>query len=249
MSASDRAWTRPHSKEELNTVAIAAQTGDGDALHQLAEMMRPYVISMTRKLDRLGGDGYSREMSDELKQSIWVGVWVALPKFDPDADTKFSSYAYFWMRHEAQDWMAKNSRALPLTRVAWAQSLRLERAFRDRYGDEADIYAASDDELAELLIENPKGGGEIQVKHAGAIFRAKGNSYEFDAEFDGMGQTRSAEEEAMALMFDPDEDAIDTLDAMMMASTPDEAMSMAIDYCDRHGFPVEIAEKMMKAKI
>lgn len=247
----DRGTTAHHSKGELNAVAISAQSGDPAAAETLRDMMRPFVVSMTRSLDGAGtGSGYSREMSDELKQTIWEGVWIALSKFDPERGTKFSSYAYFWMRHEAHEWMSKNSRALPLPRVAWAQAIRLEEAYALQYG--GDTSEASDEVLAGLVITDPKGGGERTVPHAGDILRAKRNAYSFDPEYDGTGQSEPAEAEYLEEAYDPDMDALETHGAIaeVLADThdpgaEDAAWGMAWDFVDRHGLPDEVAEAMI----
>ena len=248
----DRGYTKPHTKDELNAAAVAAQNGGEAEAQVLRNMMRPYVVAMTRSLDGAGtGTGYSRDMSDDLKQTIWEGVWIALPKFDPDAGTKFSTYAYFWMRHEAQEWMSKNSRALPLPRVAWAQSIRLEEAYRDRYPDLDPLYA-SDDALAALVILDPKGAGERSIPHAGDIMRAKRNAFEFEGEFARQGQTGTAEADYFEEAHDPDMDAIDTMNAMTELATSrdpraeEEGLALAYKFVDRHNLPDEVAERMME---
>ena len=248
----DREQTPRHSKEALNDAAMAAQRGGPAEAEALRAMMRPYVISMARRLDALGGDGYSREMSDELKQSLWAGVWVALGKFDLSKGTKFSSYAYFWMRHEAQEWMAKNSRALPISRVAWAQSLELEREFQDAHGVHALIETASDATLSSLVIYDPKNGRARTVPHAGEIIRAKANAYAFDDSYDGQGNTDAAEDEFFEEAHDMDTDALETVSAMaeLLAeggpTADDDSFEMAAAFVDRHDLPAEVAERMLE---
>jgi hypothetical protein len=248
----NREYTKHHTKAELNAAAVAAQNGGEDAARVLRDMMRPYVVALTRRLEKTGtGTSYSRGMGAELKQSIWEGVWIALPKFDPDAGTKFSTYAYFWMRHEAQEWMSKNSRALPLPRVAWAQSIRLEEAYRERYPD-FDPLDASDEALAALVILDPKGGGERTIPHAGDILRAKRNAFEFEGEFAQQGQTGTAETHYFEEVHDTDMDAIDTMNQMTeIAASGDpraeeEALALAYDFVDKHDLPDEVAERMME---
>ncbi len=248
----DRDYTKPHTKAELNAAAVAAQNGGETEARALRNMMRPYVVAMTRSLERAGtGTSYSRDMSDDLKQSIWEGVWIALPKFDPEAGTKFSSYAYFWMRHEAQEWMSKNSRVLPLPRVAWAQSIRLEEAYRARFGD-ADPAYASDAALASLTILDPKGGGDRTIPHAGDILRAKRNAFEFEGQQGGEKMPETAETHYFEEVHDTDMDAIDTMNQMTeIAASGDpraeeEALALAYKFVDKHDLPDEVAERMME---
>ena len=242
----DKAWTPRHTKAQLNAAAVQAASGDKESATLLAEMMRPYVIKMTRTYARMGD--YSWEQKDEIKQSIWVGVWVAAGKFDIKQDVKFNTYAHYWMRHEAQDWMAKNSRALPLSRRQWAVSLRLEEAWH-KINPERDIFDATDAELSTLIITDVDDSSkERSIPQAGDIIRAKRSSRQFDSEFDSMGESPSAEDAYFEETDDMEEDALNTVDAMMSADTPDAAYSMALDFIDRHGLPTTVADNMMEAK-
>ena len=249
----DRAHTPRHTKDELNAAALAAQSGGAREAATLQAMMRPYVVALNRYFDRQGM-GYSRHESDELKQIIWEGVWVALERFDPEAGTKFSSYAYFWMRHAAQEWMSKNSRILPLPRTSWALGLRLEEAFYLAYPD-GDITEATDAMLAALVIVNPKNISQTRtVPHAGAILRAKRNGTEFDPEneMEQVKPTGTTEEDYFEEVHDTDMDAIDTMNAMTeLASSRDpraeeEGLALAYKFVDKHDLPDEVAERMME---
>ena len=273
----DRAHTPRHTKAELNAVAVAARDGDQRAAAKLQEMMRPYVVRMVRRRDREGsGDGYTRYQSDELKQLVWEAVWFALARFceqkhqkrdgksqgcpgigEPHPGTgritKFSSYAHFWMRHAVQEWMSKNSRILPLPRVAWAQSLRLEEAFNLAHPYD-DITQATDETLAALVIIDPKGGGDRTIPHAGDILRAKRNGTEFDpeTETEQVKPTTTAEDDYFEEVHDTDMDAIDTMNQMTeIAASGDpraeeEALALAYNFVDKHDLPDEVAERMME---
>ena len=240
----DRAWTEPHTTAELNDVALEAQGGNERAKTKLAEMMRPYVIAMTRQYANSGD--YSWEQKDDIKQTAWLGVWLALEGFD-STQAKFSTYAHYYMRREVFQWKAKNSRALPLSRRAWEQSLRVEQAYREKHGEHADIFAASDEELANLVIADTDDKSKTRtVQQAGDIMRAKRASTEIDPDLD-VRSNQSAEDEFFEMQ-DQDADALATLEEMMAAPTPDAAMTMALDFCDRHGLPYDIADRMMEAE-
>lgn len=241
----DRAWTAPHTKDELNRVAVLAQSGDERAKRQLAKMMRPYVVAMTRKYDGLGGagDGYSREDSDDLKQAIWMGVWLALDGFDPD-QAKFNTYAWYYMRREAFQWMAKHSRALPMSRRAWEQSRRLAIAFEDLYPDR-DIMDATDEELAELEISDTDDKSKTRtISHAGDILRAKQASREIDPELDARS-SQSAEADFFEERFDMDADALETIERMRELDL-EEAYWEAMAFCNRHDLSTAVADRMME---
>lgn len=112
-----------HSKEELNDVAIKAQQGDTRAREELAEMMRPYVVA---QMEKVRGD-YTHEQREEMVQAGWVGVFRALPGFDPAAGTKFSTWAFPWIKHELYEWLARNSGSVPMSRKAWNAAKWVEK--------------------------------------------------------------------------------------------------------------------------
>lgn len=241
---SDRGWTPRHTKEELNEVAAAAMTGGEKERDRLARMMRPYVIGVTRDYARLGD--YTREQADEIKQSAWLGVWLSLQNYDPEMGTKFSTYAFYYMVREIRQWMAKNSRALPLSRRAWEQARRIEEAYADEY-PEGDITTATDDELAALVIADTDNMKlSRSVEQAGDIMRAKKAAYEMDPDLDARS-SQSAESEYFETEHDADHDALLTIENMRDAASEDEAYGLALDFCDRHGYGAEIADKMMEA--
>lgn len=238
----DRDWTDPHSKQELNDVAVAAQRGDEAAKHKLAEMMRPYVIAMTRKYAEQGD--YAWEEKDEIKQAAWLGAWLALEGFDPSM-AKFSTYAHYYMRREIFQWKAKNSRALPLSRRQWELSLRIEEAWITLHGDR-DIETATDAELRALTIADTDDKGKTRsVEQAGDIMRAKRSAYEFDPDYGEASQSGSAEDEYFEMQ-DADADALATIEEMREADTG-TALGMALDFCDRHGLPYDVADRMVAA--
>jgi DNA-directed RNA polymerase sigma subunit (sigma70/sigma32) len=185
---------------------------------------------------------------------IWEGVWIALPKFDPEAGAKFSTYAHFWMRHQAQEWMSKNSRILPLPRTSWALGLRIEEAFYEIH-PYADIAEASDETLAALVVVNPKDTTQTRtVPHAGAILRAKRNGTEYDPTQNEEQDkpTETMEEYIFEEGHDTDMDAIDTMNAMTELATSrdpraeEEGLALAFAFVDRHDLPDEVAERMME---
>lgn len=265
----DVAWTPRHTKEELNDAAIAAQEGGEREAEKLRQMMRPYVVQMTQRYDRLGD--YSRHQSDEMKQSIWLGVWLALQNFCPEPHekrtkggppscpgrgkphngkgkvVKFSTFARGYMQREVHQWMAKHSRALPLSRRAWEQSRGIEAAFAEQYPDE-DIAKATDEQLAAIEINDPEMRGEKRkVEQAGDILRAKKMAYEIDPELDTR-YSDSAESDYFEVAHDADADALLTVQHMLDADDDDHAFSIALDFCDRHALDLTVADNMMEVR-
>lgn len=184
-----------HSKEELNAVAVAAQSGDRQAMEALFVMMRPYMVAFLRQVDQYQ---YTLDERYELSQAAALGVLEALKRFDPKAGTKFSTWAYPWMKGEVSEWLARNTGGLPMPRSAWNYALRLERAWRDAHGSERSPHDANDDELANLDIDALVAGDAttISIPYAGAIFRARKDAFSIDPDLDAK-YAPSAEDEAL----------------------------------------------------
>jgi DNA-directed RNA polymerase specialized sigma subunit len=240
----DRDHTPRHSKAELNAAAIAARDGGPDEAETLRQMMRPYVVARTRWYDQKGD--YTRDQSDEIKQTAWAAVWLALETFDPEAGTKFSTWAYFYMMREITQWMAKNSRGIPLSRRAWEQSKRIEEAFYEVHGPDADPYAATDEQLAALEISDTDNRKRTRtVEQAGDILRAKRAAFEMDPELDDRSSA-PAEHDYFDEVHDMDTDALKTVSAMAEALAEGDAYEMAAAFIDRHDLPDAVAERMVE---
>jgi hypothetical protein len=245
----DRDSTPRHSKAKLNLAAVAAQSGGPDEAEILRGMMRPYVIARTRWYDRKGD--YTREQSDEIKQTAWAAVWMALETFDPDAGTKFSTWAYFYITREIHQWMAKNSRGLSLSRRAWEQSLRIETEYA-ALDTGTPIEFASDGVLAAIEIADTDNRKRTRtVEHAGDILRAKRHAYEIDPDLDERS-TPAAENQYMEEAHDMDRDALQVVAAIAEVlaeggpTADDDAYEMAANFIDRHDLPDEVAERMIE---
>lgn len=165
-----------HSKEELNAVAVAAQGGDRDATERLFRMMRPYLVAILRRVNQ---EHYTREQREELDQAAAVGVLEALQRFDPEAGTKFSTWAHPWIKGEVSEWLARNTGSVPMPRAAWHYAARIEDAYRELHGQDSSPHDAHDGDLADLPIEVVRDGKPtlISVPYAAAIFRARQSAY------------------------------------------------------------------------
>lgn len=230
-----------HTLAELNEAAEQARDGNEKAKTLLGEMMQPIVIGYLRKI----GGSYSPEQRDEMTQAAWVGVWDALGRWENDG-RKFSGFAYFYMKGEVQEWLAKNTGVLPLPRQAWAHARTIENiVLKDSNGEQMP-YDLLDDELAEIRF----GATDRSVKSAGDLFRARRDAYTVSPDFEPRG-AQAAEEDHFDEEHGTDGDALDALDAVkaFMADPADEeaAWTTAIEFIDKHDLPIEVAENMMEA--
>ena len=82
----------PLSREEERELGIRARAGDAAARDELVRRHLPLVIGFARKQAR----GSLR--LEELVQEGNIGLLHAVEKFDPNAGTRFSTYAVWWIR-------------------------------------------------------------------------------------------------------------------------------------------------------
>jgi RNA polymerase primary sigma factor len=80
------------TKEEERELARAIQEGDEDALQELVESNLSFVAKVASEYRYLG-----LPFEDLLNEGN-VGLIQAAQRFDPDKDTKFISYAIWWIR-------------------------------------------------------------------------------------------------------------------------------------------------------
>src|SRR5512133_958126 len=80
------------SREEERALAVRARAGDAGARDALVRRNLPLVISFARQQSR----GSVR--LDELVQEGNLGLLRAVEKYDPDAGTRFATYALWWIR-------------------------------------------------------------------------------------------------------------------------------------------------------
>jgi RNA polymerase primary sigma factor len=82
----------PLSREEEHALALRAGRGDASAEQKLVRHNLALVLAIARKQRR----GTVR--LDDLVQEGNVGLMRAVEKFDPQAGTRFSTYAVWWIR-------------------------------------------------------------------------------------------------------------------------------------------------------
>ena len=201
-----------HSKKELNDIAVRAQGGDPSAKEKLMEMMRPYVVSQIR---RIKGD-YTPDQRREMEQAGYVGVLIALGRFDVSTGVKFSTYAYSWIKGEIDDWMATNSGTFRLPRTAWMQARRVDQELDKHFTE------ASDKELVDAA----------QTPSAKDILRARQAPYELMPD-DHDRETSSTEDEVFeGWEDDRDQAVLDLLDELPYMPK-DDWTYIVDDFCRR----------------
>jgi RNA polymerase primary sigma factor len=95
--------------EELDLIA-AAEAGDRDACRQLVQAFLPAIAAVARHF-RIGS-GVDRQ---ELVQEGVAGLLLAARRYDPRLETRFWTYASFWVRKAMQELVAELSRPVVLS--------------------------------------------------------------------------------------------------------------------------------------
>lgn len=79
----------------------------------------------------------------ELIQAGYTGVMEAIHRFDSDREkSSFWSLAYWRIRHELSEWLAKNAGGIPMPRSAWRKGYHIEKAEENE--EDHDIHGADD---------------------------------------------------------------------------------------------------------
>ena len=168
-----------HTKEQLNNVAVLAQMGNAPAMEELFRMMRPYMVAILRPIDSAK---YTLDERLELTQAAALGILEALKRFDPDAGTKFSTWAHPWIKGEVSEWLARNTGSIPMPRSAWNFAARIEALLPE----DVSPHDIADEDLATVEVDTIIAGvpTTFQVPYAGSIFRARKDSYPIDPDQD-----------------------------------------------------------------
>jgi len=83
---------KPLTKEEERKLAVRIQAGDEAALNSLVLANLKFVVTLANKFVGMGLS------IDDLIQEGNAGLIEAARRFTPDRDTKFITYAQFWIR-------------------------------------------------------------------------------------------------------------------------------------------------------
>ena len=97
---------QPITPEQEQILVQAARQGDAEAREQLIHAHLLMVINIARQYQRPGV-----EMLDLIQEGN-IGLIKAVDKFDPTRDTKFSTYAFFWINKHIQRFLNHEPDAL-----------------------------------------------------------------------------------------------------------------------------------------
>lgn len=140
--ASDLAASRhlvPISREEERALALRARGGDAAARDELVRRHLPLVLSFARRQAR------GTVPLEELVQEGNLGLLRAVEKYDPDAGTRFATYALWWIRAYVWRYLkTARSSVRPKSGATAAADLSLEMPLHDD-GDATWLDQVEDD--------------------------------------------------------------------------------------------------------
>jgi RNA polymerase primary sigma factor len=148
----------PEREKELGALA---QTGDEDAIQELARANLRFVISVAKKYQNRGVS-----LTDLIQEGN-VGLVTAARKFDPDQGVKFISYAVWWIRQAILASLANQGRAV---RVPLNRASDLARIFREKERLKQELRREpSAEELSEATDLTPELVESLQTLNAAEI--------------------------------------------------------------------------------
>ena len=96
----------PLTKKEEHALALRIQSGDSQALNELVLHNLKFVVLLANKFIGMGID------IDDLIQEGNRGLIEAAKRFTPDKDTKFITYAQFWIRKYLNESIVEHGRTV-----------------------------------------------------------------------------------------------------------------------------------------
>lgn len=166
------------SREEEHALALRVRDGgDPRAAESLIRANLRYVVAIAVTFRR-----YDLRLADLISEGN-VGLVTAVRKFDPDAGTRFVTYAAYWIRafilnHVIRSWSLVGSGSGALRSKVFFR-LRRERAKMGASPEEAEAARA---ELAQQLNTTPERVAEMMQ-------RLDGRDVSLDADVYGDGKT------------------------------------------------------------
>jgi RNA polymerase sigma-32 factor len=166
------------SREEEHALALRVRDGDDPrAAESLIRANLRYVVAIAVTFRR-----YDLRLADLISEGN-VGLVTAVRKFDPDAGTRFVTYAAYWIRafilnHVIRSWSLVGSGSGALRSKVFFR-LRRERAKMGSSPEEAEAARA---ELAQQLNTTPERVAEMMQ-------RLDGRDVSLDADVYGDGKT------------------------------------------------------------
>lgn len=96
----------PLTKKEEHALALKIQSGDSQALNELVLHNLKFVVLLANKFIGMGIN------IDDLIQEGNSGLIEAAKRFTPDKDTKFITYAQFWIRKYLNESIVEHGRTV-----------------------------------------------------------------------------------------------------------------------------------------
>jgi RNA polymerase primary sigma factor len=96
----------PLTKKEEHALALRIQSGDSQALNELVLHNLKFVVLLANKFIGMGIN------IDDLIQEGNSGLIEAAKRFTPDKDTKFITYAQFWIRKYLNESIVEHGRTV-----------------------------------------------------------------------------------------------------------------------------------------
>ena len=219
--------------EEEYALAVAMRQGDAEAratfiLHNLR-----LALSLANAWAR-----NSPHDRDDVEQMAYVGLIVAVDKFDPTRGTRFSTMATWWITQAVRRWADEQTRLIRLPvhvedrlRATKATEERLQAAI-GRRPTEDEVYAAMTDPMRPAM-------------HAAARSVAQGFA-SLDAPLHGedtlcLADALADPHDAMAALLD-DTSREDTTQRLLATLTPRERQVVCLRYGFADGTPWTLAD-------
>ncbi len=139
------------SAEEERALAVAwRDNGDISARDKLVEAYAPLATSIAKRYTRqyAGGD---QEKFKDISSEAYMGLLKAVAKFDPDRGVRFSTYAQWWIKAAAQEFIMGNISMTGLPNTSPARALfyklkatekELQASYPELTADEIDLAIA-----------------------------------------------------------------------------------------------------------
>jgi len=145
----------PFTKEEEKSVIDKAKAGDRKAYEELLNRNLRFVVSVAKKYQNQGLP------LDELIAEGNTGLVKAFDRFDPTRDSKFITYAVWWIKQTIRKAIEENTKIvrLPLNVLLELSNLRkmrteLEQELGHAISDEELIEYSDDEEVIKVLKYN-----------------------------------------------------------------------------------------------
>ncbi|MDR0662687.1 MAG: RNA polymerase sigma factor RpoD/SigA [Spirochaetaceae bacterium] len=113
------------SREEEDTIARKAATGDQDALNKLVRANLRFVVNVAKRYQ-----GQGLPLTDLISEGN-IGLISAVSRFDVDKGYHFISYAVWWIRQAILKAISEKSRMIRLPMNRADELLRIQRTKND----------------------------------------------------------------------------------------------------------------------